>query len=147
MTAQQIINQAKQVNKLKRGISTCKILKRGDTIETLIDKLLSDEGLAFARQTNFPSIDILRAHKDKCTPKGIFVDASGSFVNAPLIFLCGKGKSKLAFNNQSQIYNVYLMHGAEAEIFATGGAVVQLFNISGGEAALSQNNYGRIIVM
>jgi hypothetical protein len=146
MTPKTIISQAARTNKLKRNIDGCKLLKSTDTIETLIDKLLTPEGLAFARQTNFPSIDIFRAHKKECETKGIFIDKNMGANNCPFIFLIGKSNSKLVFDNQSQPYFVYLMHGAKADITATNGAVVSLFNISG-EASISQNNYGKVIAM
>lgn len=143
MKTKEIIAQIRRFNEA-RGVRKCDFINSKDTIESLIEKLVSDKGLVYAKQTNFPSIDIFRRYKVDCQRCNIFVDRGVLAKNQPFLVLTGRGSSDLLYDNNSRVYDVYLMHGAKAKIRATNGALVSLHNISGC-AEIFQDCYGKII--
>ncbi len=145
MKTTELSRKIKDANRF-RGVANCKALKNHETLQELVALLTTPEGITFAKQTKFPTLDVLRDKTVKPTllNHGIMVDRDVNVSNIPLLFLVGKGHSHLSYDNNSQIYTLVVMHGHKASITATNGALVSLHNIDA-DVTIETENFGKVI--
>lgn len=106
----------------------------------------SPQGVEFCEYRNFPSLELFRSIKSRVARYGFQVDA-GEIVreNDGCIALVGDTQAKLTFSDPTWVHKVVLMHGAKAEITATGYAVVRLINIGNCEVKINKQEHAVIL--
>lgn len=106
----------------------------------------SPQGVEFCECRNFPSLELFRSIKSRVERYGFRVDA-GKMVseNDECIALVGNTDAKLTFSDPTRVHKVVLMHGAKAEITATGYAVVRLIEIGNCEVKINRKEHAVIL--
>ena len=129
MKTKDIIEKIHTANRF-RG-ENCSIVKGNETAEDLLKLLTTREGISFATQTKFPTMDILRNDEVKRIAEkyGILIDRGCKLKNVPFLFLIGKGHSHITYDDNQIAYRIVLMHGHKATITAKNGALVMLHDI------------------
>lgn len=120
---------------MKEGIKAngaCKAFK-GGTLEQLAEQLFTPQGVEFVMKTGYPRLYEFREIQKQTDLKkfGIYVDAGEiSLTEKRRAFLVGNTVAKMTYRELDR-NNVYLLHGAKADIKASGYAVIKVEHDSG----------------
>jgi len=145
MKSKDIIQKIHTINRF-RGAEKCTLLKGNESVENLLKLLSTRDGIDFAKQTKFPTMDLLRNEEVKRIAEkyGILIDKDNSLKNVPFLFLIGKGHSHIIYDSNQIPYTLILMHGHKATITATNGALVSLHDINS-KFTIITKNLGKVI--
>ena len=105
----------------------CKAFK-GGTLEQLAEQLFTPQGVEFVMKTGYPRLYEFREIQKQTDLKkfGIYVDAGEiSLTEKRKVFLIGNTVAKITYRELAK-NNVYLLHGAKADIKASGYAVIKV---------------------
>lgn len=105
----------------------CKAFK-GGTLEQLAEQLFTPQGVEFVMKTGYPRLYEFREIQKQTDLKkyGIYVDAGEiSLTEKRKVFLIGNTVAKITYRELAK-NNVYLLHGAKADINASGYAVIKV---------------------
>ncbi len=145
MKSSDILKRIKEANYF-RGIPSCSMLKGCETLHDLVALLTTPEGIIFAKQTKFPTLDVLRDKDVKpiLFNFGIMVDKDLKVSNIPLLILAGKGHSHLTYDDNRKSYTLVVMHGHKVTVTAANGALVLLHNIDS-DVRIETENFAKVI--
>lgn len=103
----------------------CRMFKGSEDLEQLIALFTSPQGMEFCQSRHFPDMDTLRRFKPYNVERfGVYIDAGHiNLHNAPKVVLIGDTTATLIYDNRGG-HEVFLMHGAQAAITASGWAMV-----------------------
>lgn len=140
----------KHIHEQRNALSACgrDIFKGTETIEELAALFRTPQGSEFCEVNNFPSIETWRELNKAydLTKFGIYVDAGDiSLVNNPHTTLIGKTTGQSLKYNELKRHTVTLMHGATANITASGWALV--FVSSGRDCTVVKNAIDRAKIL
>lgn len=134
----------KEFFEIANRLGACRLLHGNESKEDLMRLLLTPQGTEFCTKNNFPSMVQLREFKGETAEKlGIFIDTDTELTNPVKVFLAGHTRAVLHFDAIGR-YNVILMHGAKAEIYASNYAVVFIKN-AGGDVEIVKENTALIL--
>lgn len=110
------------------ALNDCKMFTGRETLEELVKMMFSPRGIEFMTQFGFPSLSQLRKFKKYDTSRfGVYIDAGEFGLIEPQprnVFLIGDTRATIRCS-ETQLYRVFVMHGAKATINASGFAVVK----------------------
>ena len=108
-------------------LGECDMFKGTETLEELIKLMFTPKGIEFLATYNFPDLKVFRMFKKYHPEKyGMYIDCGEiELSEAHKVFLVGKTSAKLSYDDTAAS-RVYLMHGANAVIVASGYAVVKI---------------------
>lgn len=120
----------------------CKLFKGNETLEELMGLFLTPQGIEFCIVNNFPSRDILSRLKEyHLVRMGIHIDGGKKRLkNARLVVLAGDCNYTLEYDTLDYPCKVVLLHGARAEIKASGYAVVKIEKQAGCECIIYKSD-------
>lgn len=103
------------------------MFKGTETLEELIKLMFTPKGIEFLTTYNFPDLKVFRMFKKYHPEKyGMYIDCGEiKLSEAHKVFLVGKTSATLSYDDTAAS-RVYLMHGANAVIVASGYAVVKI---------------------
>lgn len=112
---------------MARKLAACRFLTGNETMPELIDKLFSPQGREFMTRFGFPKLETFRRfipfHPEQY---GVFIDAQKiARIDDSRVCLIGNTSAWLKYR-ETQGNTVILMHGATADIDASGFAVVKV---------------------
>lgn len=124
----------------------CSMFKGTEDIEQIVKLFLSPQGIEFCQDNNFPDIQTLRQFKRYDVERfGVYIDAGRiSLNNVRRVMLIGDTEATITCDNQRR-YEVIMMHGAKAEITASGWAVVFITNKCGCEVTTTAKDRAKIL--
>ena len=98
--------------------------------KTLCWLFFTPQGMEFCEDKNFPTLEMFRGMGEKVADFNVLVD-KGKVVrsNDSTVALVGDTHGELAFDDNTKVHKVILMHHASARIVARNYAVVRLVNI------------------
>ena len=130
---QEAKNQARRIC-LERGkseladrISVCTMFKGTETLEETASLMFSAQGSEFLTRFGFPSLDTFRKFL-KYNPErlGFWIDKGKiSLSGEKKIFVVGNTTASIKCD-QTVLYRIILMHGASADIVASGYSVLKI---------------------
>lgn len=112
---------------LAQKLADCTMFKGTEDLEQLIRLMFTPQGIEFLTQYNFPDLATFRKFK-KYHPEryGVYIDCGEiSLSEARRVFLVGNSSATLNYRETAG-NRVYLMHGAQASIVASGYAVIKI---------------------
>lgn len=125
MTAAEIKDKA-----LRYG--ACELIEGVDSIAGLIALMGTPQGREFCKLHRFPTIAILREHKEELKALNVFVDAGSIEIDdTDNAVVAGETSATIRFTKTDKPYHAIVMHGAKAEVIAYGYSCCQIVNIGG----------------
>lgn len=112
---------------LAQKLADCTMFKGTENLEQLIRLMFTPQGIEFLTKYNFPDLATFRKFK-KYHPEryGVYIDCGEiSLSEARKVFLVGNSSATLNYRETAG-NRVYLMHGAQASIIASGYAVIKI---------------------
>ena len=109
---------------------------RRSRLERALPVVLFTAGRGVLRAPELPVVGVVPVDKK---PGEIVRENDGC------IALVGDTQAKLTFSDPTRVHKVVLMHGAKAEITATGYAVVRLINIGNCEVKINKQEHAVIL--
>ena len=112
---------------LAQKLARCTMFKGTEDLEELIKLMFTPQGIEFLTRYNFPNLATFRKFKKYHPEKfGVYIDCGDiSLSEARRVFLVGNSSATLNYRETAG-NRVYLMHGAQASILASGYAVVKI---------------------
>lgn len=114
-------------SELADRISVCTMFKGTETLEEMISLMFSAQGSEFLTRFGFPSLETFRKfikyHPEKM---GVWIDKGKIALSGEKnIFMVGNTTASIKCD-QTALYRIILMHGASAEIEASGYSVIKI---------------------
>lgn len=124
----------------------CCMFKGTEDVEQIVKLFTSTQGVEFCQRYNFPDIKTLRHFKQYNVERfGVYIDAGEiSLNNVRRVVLIGDTEATITCDNVRR-YEVIMMHGAKAEITASGWAVVFITNKCGCEVKTIAKDRAKIL--
>lgn len=124
----------------------CCMFKGTEDIEQVVRLFTSPQGVEFCQRYNFPDIQTLRKFKQYDVDRfGVFIDAGGiALNNVRRVVLVGDTHATITCGNTWR-YEIIMMHGAKAEVNASGWAVVSITNKTGCEVKVTATERAKIL--
>lgn len=131
---------------LASKLDECQMFTGEEDLRSLIDLMFEPRGREFMLANSFPTLATLRLFK-KYQPEqyNVFIDSGQIEISNPeRCFLIGKTRAVVKCN-ELLANNIILMHGAEADVFASGFAVVHIEKDRKSNCNVSTNDNARIL--
>lgn len=124
--AQRLCERAGQ-DDMAAKIAECKMLTGSESLSELVDVIFSPQGAEFMTTFCFPDVKLLRRFIPFYPERyGVYIDAHEiELDNVRRVCLIGDTTARLSYT-KTQGNKVVLMHGAHADIVATGYSVVRV---------------------
>lgn len=124
----------------------CCMFKGTEDIEQVVRLFTSPQGVEFCQRYNFPDIQTLRKFKQYEVERfGVLIDAGRiALNNVRRVVLVGDTQATINCDNLWR-YEIIMMHGAKAEVNASGWAVVSIINKTGCEVKVTATERAKIL--
>lgn len=130
-----------------KKFKSCELFTGNENYSNITELMFTPQGIEFCTKYNVPTIEVFRQHKiitSELERKGLFINAGEiELKNVQNIWLVGETTAKIIIDNTKVGYQIVLMHGAKAEIFADNYAVV--FVYGNGEVKKHVKNHAMIL--
>lgn len=112
---------------LAQKLAGCTMFKGTEDLGQLIKLMFTPQGIEFLTRYNFPDLDTFRKFKPYHPERyGVYIDCGKiELSEARRVFLVGRSSATLKYRETAG-NRVYLMHGAQASIIASGYAVIKV---------------------
>lgn len=120
--------ESRQLGNLAQAYRECQMFKGSEDFNAICDLYKSTRGLEFCIRYHFPSLSALRLFKSEDTvSKGIYIDAGKVEIHDPTqkILLIGNTQATV-YCSETRRYEIAVLHGAEADIHASGWSFVSV---------------------
>lgn len=115
------------MNDLRRSADeygACGMLRGDESLQQLVKLLFSPAGRKFCFGHSFPRMEIFRRFlRYQPSRLGVFIDSGAITIYDTDVFLVGNTRAKIHCEALKS-HHIYLMHGAQAYVIASGYAVV-----------------------
>lgn len=117
--------ERRSLSNMAEKYRACRMFKGSESLEQLIALFTSPQGIEFCQSRHFPDLNTLRRFKPYNVERfGVYIDAGHiNLHNATKVVLIGDTTATLTYDNRGG-HEVFLMHGAQATITASGWAMV-----------------------
>lgn len=138
--------ELRSLSNMAEKYRACRMFKGSENLEQLIALFTSPQGMEFCQSRHFPDMDTLRRFKAYDVERfGVYIDAGQiDLHNAPKAVLIGNTSATLSYDNPGA-HEVFLMHGAEAAITASGWALVFVTGEEGCTVVKTEKKGARIL--
>lgn len=134
MTARDIKNKA-----LECG--ACDLIKGAESIADLVALMNTPQGREFCKKHKFPTLEMLRQHKESLALLGVYVDADEIAArNVEGIIVAGNTMLFAKYDSADRPYHIIVMHGAKADVLSNNYAVCEVTEIDGEVDAFEEGN-------
>lgn len=132
---------AKEIKMMALDCGACELIQGAESIADLVALMMTPQGREFCRKHKFPTIEMLRQHKEELASLNIRVDA-GSIAakNVDDIIIAGDTRLFAKYDSSDRPYHVMVMHGARADVMSYNYAVVDVTTIDGEVEAFEEGN-------
>lgn len=138
---------AKDIKNMALACGACKLIEEANTIAELVALMGTPQGREFCKVNSFPSIDILREHKEELATLNVFVDAGKiELTDVDNAIIAGETTAVIRTKSVDKPYHAMVMHGAKAKVIAYGYSVCQVVNI-GGKVECNKSTNASIFIM
>lgn len=117
--------ERRSLSNMAEKYRACRMFKGSEDLEQLIALFTSPQGMEFCQSRHFPDLNTLRRFKPYNVERfGVYIDAGKiDLHNEPKAVLVGNTSATLSYDNRGG-HEVFIMHGAQATITASGWAMV-----------------------
>ncbi len=118
-----------KTHKKARKLHSCQMFTGKESFGELMSLFLSPQGIEFCQKNNFPDMALMREFKAQGAGLyGIYIDAGDiRLSDTETVCLAGNTNAELSFDDPMGKHVVVLMHGAKANITASGYSVVFVY--------------------
>lgn len=136
----------RQVKDQADRLGQCGYLNGVETLDELVEKLLSKQGTEFCCENNFPSMPTFAAFKQFDIDRlGVYINYGGMVISdRRRVVLVGRTSATINCGETDR-YEVVLLHGAKAVVNASNWAVVRVFAAKGCEVIRNASNHAVIV--
>lgn len=139
MTAIEIKNKA-----LECG--ACKLIESAESIADLVALMGTPQGREFCKKHRFPTLDILRQHKEVIADLGVLVDEGIIDVeNVDNLIVAGDTLVRAVYDKTDKPYHIIVMDDAKVVVNAYDYAICEI-TVIGGEAQASEWNNASVFM-
>lgn len=138
--------ERRSLTNLAEKYRACRMFRGSESLEQLVALFTSPQGMEFCQRRRFPDPATIRRFKPYGMERfGVYIDAGRiTLRNQPRVVLLGDTSATLSYDEGGR-HEVFLMHGAQAAIAASGWAVV--FVTSGEGCAVSRTERERAKIL
>lgn len=132
---------------LAQKLGACDMFKGTEDLEQLINLMFTPKGVEFLTAFNFPDLATFRKFK-KYHPErlGVYIDCGKIALDEPKrAFLVGNTTATVKCR-ELQATRLVLMHGAEADITASGYAVVKIERDATAEVRYEVKDHAKVLI-
>ena len=132
---------AEEIKTIALKIGACDLIVRANSIAELGSLMGTPQGREFCKNHGFPTLDMLRQHRDELASMNIYVDAGNIDIeDVDNLVVAGNTNATVRTRRTYKPYHVMVMHGARANVTAYGYSVCQIINIGGNVETHSSKN-------
>lgn len=122
------------------SLGACDMIDSANTLAELVALMRIPQGREFCKAKRFPTLEILRSRKEDFAALGVYVDAGEIEVaDRNNIIIAGDTHARLVYDNTACPYYAMVMHGARADVEASGYAVCEVTRVKG-RVTVSERN-------
>lgn len=138
--------ERRSLSNMAEKYRVCRMFKGSEDLEQLIALFTSPQGMEFCQSRHFPDMATLRRFKPYNVERfGVYIDAGEiNLHNAPKVVLVGNTSATLSYDNKGS-HEVFLMHGAQAAITASGWAMVFVTSEDGCTVIKTERDRAKIL--
>ena len=132
--------------KMAQRLSECAMFTGNETLEEMVCLMFSAQGSEFLTTFGFPDLDTFRKFL-KYQPErfGVFIDKGEiSLSQEKNIFVVGNTTARIKCG-ETALYRIILMHGAAADIEASGYAVLKIEADSISKYNLKKTDFAKVL--
>ena len=139
MTAIDIKNKALE-------FGACKLIDEAVSIDDLVSLMKTPQGREFCKKHKFPTLDILREHKEVIADMGVLIDEGIIDVeNVDNLIVAGDTLVRARYDKTDKPYHIIVMDKAKVVVNAYDYAICEITLVSG-EAQGSEWNNASIFI-
>lgn len=127
-------------------LASCNLFNGDESLEMLVDKAFSPEGLEFIKLANFPPLETLRRFK-KANPEplGVYIDCDEiHLTDTPRLILAGETEATIDYETL-QTNRLIALHGAKVTVNAYCHTVIKI--ITDGQSEVIVNHSKDAIII
>lgn len=138
--------ERRSLSNMAEKYRACRIFKGSEDLEQLVALFTSPQGMEFCQSRHFPDLNTLRRFKPYNVERfGVYIDAGQiNLHNATKVVLIGDTSATLTYDNRGG-HEVFLMHGAQAAITASGWAMVFVTSEDGCAVIKTERDRAKIL--
>ncbi len=127
-------------------LGQCGYITGNETLEEIVEKLLSKQGTEFCCEHNFPSMPTFAAFKQfNIDNLGVYINYGGMVISdRKRVVLIGRTSATINCCETDR-YEIVLLHGAKAVVNASNWAVVRVFAAKGCEVIKNASSHAIIV--
>lgn len=135
-----------ELKKYLNRYGACDLKDEVDSLESAVSMMFTPQGREFCVKTGFPTLEILREHKDELNAiPGVFIDCGDITLHSldsqsPNLFLTGSTIASIRISKPTHLYKIIVAYNAKLTLHAEDYAVVTVTKI--GEAEIEIINDG-----
>lgn len=128
-------------------LDNCAMFTGTENLSELVDLMFSPQGREFMLANQFPGLDIFREYKPLSPESlGVYIDCGKITLTDPgKVFLIGDTTAEI-FCRQTANNTVILMHGAKAQIYASGYSVTRVEKDRDSSFKATSSNRARVLL-
>ena len=137
---------AQDIKKKALECGACRLIESAVSIADLVALMSTPQGREFCKRHKFPTLDILREHKDVIEDMGVYIDAGViEMENADNLIVAGDTLAMLRYDKTDKPYHVMVMDDAKVIVNAHDYAICEI-TLIGGEAQASEWNNASVFM-
>lgn len=131
---------------LARKLDACKMFKGDESLEEMIGLMFSAQGAEFLTKYGFPDLATFRKFKKHHPERfGVYIDYGDVLIkDEKRVFLVGKTIAKIDYQ-ATQANRLVMMHGAKAEVEASGRSVVRIETDGSCIVEVTKNDHAKVL--
>lgn len=135
-----------ELKKYLNRYGACDLKDEVDSLESAIRMMFTPQGREFCIKTRFPTLEILREHKEDLNAiPGVFIDCGNITLHSldsqyPNLFLTGSTIASIRISKPTHLHKIIVAHNAKLTLHAEDYAVVTVTKL--GEAEIEIINDG-----
>lgn len=123
------------------SLGACDMIDGADTLAELVALMHTPQGREFCKAKRFPTLGILRSRREDFAALGVYVDAGEvEMTDRDNVIIAGDTHARLSYDDTARPYYAMVMHGARADVIASGYAVCEVTRVKGRVSVSSDDN-------
>lgn len=123
---------AKDIKQMALECGACDLIRGAESIADLVALMRTPQGREFCKKHRFPTLEMLRQHKEELVSLNVHVDASEIAVkNVDDIIVAGDTRLYAKYDSADRPFHVMVMHGATADVMSYNYSVCEVTDIDG----------------
>ena len=132
---------ANDIKNMALDCGACDLIKGARSIADLVALMRTPQGREFCKKHGFPTLEMLRQHKEELVSLNVHVDAVEiAAKNVDDIIVAGDTRLYAKYDSADRPFHIMVMHGATADVMSYDYAVCEVTNVDGKVEAFEDGN-------